>query len=166
MGWIPPSCFSGVINSPPVYSSTKDGWKEPVRKGWIRHLRIRLWRSVLSLKNIGVIMFRTCQPSMSVIVTGECVLKYWHILGMLNHLSRNSVPASDDQKSPKFWGCDHNIELRHTGLRSGWAGSGCFVRRISRLEGLSLVTELDVTVWLTLERAPRRVQYSTYTTRA
>ena len=42
---------------------------------------------------------RACQPSISTIVTGERVQKYWLILGILNPFSRNSVPASEDQWS-------------------------------------------------------------------
>ncbi len=37
-----------------------------------------------------------------ILVTGEYLWKYCHILGILNHLSRNSTPASDDQYSSKF----------------------------------------------------------------
>jgi hypothetical protein len=118
MGRMTPSCFSRSISCPPVYSSTKDGWKEPVlRYGRIRRLRIKLWRSVLSLKNNGEIISRTSQPSISDIVTGDRVLKYWHILGMLNHYN-------------------------------------------------TLGTELDVTVWLALERVPLRTQCSAYPTRS
>ena len=40
--------------------------------------------------------------SMSAFVTGDRVLKYWQILAILNHLSRNSTPASDDQAPVRF----------------------------------------------------------------
>ncbi len=53
----------------------------------------------MSLKNKGAIRSLACHPSMSAIVTGDRVLKYCHILVMLNHLSRNSTPGSEVQYS-------------------------------------------------------------------
>ena len=63
-----------------------------------------------------------------------------------------------------FWGRDQNIEVKHTGSRSGWAGSGWFTRRRSMSMGSGFGIELDVTTWLTLQRSPRS-QCSEDTTR-
>ncbi len=116
--------------------------------------------------NSGAIRSLTCHPSTSGIVTGERVLKYWHILATLNHLSRNSIPASDDQCSSKTCGLGHNLEFTFTGSLSGWAVSGCLTRRRSMLVGSALGIEVDVIAWLTLDKAPFRAQCSAYTTRA
>ncbi len=79
---------------------------------------IRVCSSVLSLKNNGTIRSLSCQPSISVIVTGDRVRKYWHILGILNHLSRKSTPASDDQCSSNA--CDRG----HIPIPIGWMTDG------------------------------------------
>ena len=59
----------------------------------------------------------TYQPSISAIVTGERVRKYWYILAILNHSSMNSVPLSDDQLhqySCSLWGYGHRVDLTNT----------------------------------------------------
>jgi hypothetical protein len=97
------------------------------------------------IKNKGAIKSLACQPSMSGIVTGDRDLKYWHILATLNHFSRNSTPASDNQYSSKACGLGHSIELSLIKSLLGWAGSGCLARRRSMLVGSAFGTEVDVT---------------------
>ena len=65
--------------------------------GQSKPLTNKVMKVSIVIKNDGAIISRACQPSISAIVAGERVVKYWHILGMLNQLSRNSAPASDDQ---------------------------------------------------------------------
>jgi len=110
MGWMSPSGFCKTMWSPRIRVCHWAGgllipnrlfspifyWRI-CRQGRIRCLRIRVCSSVLSLKNNGTIRSLTWHPSMSDIVTGDRVLKYWQIVAILNHLSRNSTPASDDQ---------------------------------------------------------------------
>jgi hypothetical protein len=98
----------------------------------------------------------TCQSSMSTIVTGEGVWKYWLILGILNHLSKNSVPVSEDQYSCRESGLGHNMELTHTESRLGWSGSGFFERSCSMFRGSELGRRSEVIDCLTLQSVSHR----------
>jgi len=87
---------------------------------------------------------RAIQPSISAIVTRERVRKYWHILGMLNHLSRNSAPASETSIPLRFEAVAiilHQITSRLSRFRMLRAEQ-FYVRRVSvrhRVRGYSLI---------------------------